>query len=473
MKTFIKEIGHIESFFSGIAKIKGLPHVSLHEVLLDEEGKEVAIVIGFDENLVEALFFDENFDLSKPVFKSEKIFSIPVSEKYLGKVIDGLGIPEDGEKIEGEDQPVFKFAPSVIEREPVSFPLTTGIKLIDATLPIGRGQRELIIGDRKLGKSTLVIDILLNQKFADPPVYCIYVLCGQNRAKLYNLIHLLEESDAFSYTVVVAAPSGSSFASLYLAPFVGCTIGEFFRDKGKDALVIYDDLSKHGKIYRDIALLLERAPGRETYPGDIFSLHAALLERAAKLKKKGSLTALPIIETQEGDITAFIPTNLISITDGQIYLERDLFQKGFLPAINIGLSVSRIGSKAQPRLLKEVTGDLRLILAQYEELKKLVQLEAITSKETELKIKRGELILELFKQDPHTFFSWPEQVLIFTLVKFGFFDEIEKSRWKEIETLLLEFIRARYKDLVKEIEKGILKEDRIKELIFDFRKEFL
>ncbi len=476
----IKEVGRIVSFYAGVAKIQGLPHVFLNEVLIDEKEKEVAIVFGFDEDFVEALFFDENFDINQKIFRSYKIFSIPSSNFYLGRIVNGLGRPIDSMgHITGEFKPVFSVVPQIIERDPVNTPLITGIKIIDTTLPLGRGQRQLIIGDRKLGKSTIAIDIVLNQKKADPPVYCIYVICGQKQQKLEELVHIFQKYNAFLYTVIVAAPASATFAEQYLAPFVGCTIGEYFRDQGKDALVIYDDFSKHAKVYRDISLLLERSPGREAYPGDIFSLHAHLLERAAKLsrdKRGGSLSALPIIETQEGDITAFIPTNIISITDGQIYLDKALFEKRFLPAVNTGLSVSRIGSRAQPPLLKEVTGGIRLALAQHKELQKLTQLETTISKEMKSKIHRGELILELLKQDKHTNISWEEQVVLFYVVEHGFFDDIEKEKISKFKNLLLETIRNHHFDVLENIKRNNFDKnikDKVKEIIIEFKKEFL
>ena len=476
----IKEIGHIVSYFSGVAKIRGLPHVFSHEVLLNKDGERVAIVLGFDENFVDVLLFTENFDLREPVFRSGEVFSLPISEDYLGRVVNGLGEPIDGlGEIEGKDSPVFGPAPQIIEREPISIPLSTGIKIIDTALPLGRGQRQLIIGDRKLGKSTIALDTVLNQKNSQPQVYCVYVVSGQKRSQLEDIISLFNKENTFSYATIVAATAEDSFASQYLAPFVGCAIGEYFMKKGKDALVIYDDLSKHAKAYRDIALLLERAPGREAYPGDIFSLHAFLLERAAKLSKKkggGSLTALPIIETQEGDVSSFIPTNLISITDGQIYLERSFFQKGFLPAVNVGLSVSRIGSQAQPPILKNVVGGIRLALSQHKELQKLVQLETTVSQETQKRIYRGDLILELLKQDVHENIPWEEQAILFYSVEQGFFDDIGKDKWKKFQSLLLAMIRNRYQKVTKRIKTGHFgkkTQSDIQEIIKDFKEEFL
>lgn len=478
-KNSTSEAGTILSFFSGVARLGGLPHVFLHEALLDAAGKTVALVVGFQQDFVEAVFLDEDIDLEQPVFRSGKLFSLRLDERILGRVLNGTGEAIDGlGPVPGEERVVFRNAPALIEREPVTLPLTTGIKLVDTCLPLGRGQRELIIGDRKLGKSTLAIDMVLNQKHAKRPVRCVYVLCGQKETKLQELVTLFEKHNAFLYTTVVAAPARASFAELYLAPFVGCAIGEYFRDRGEDALVIYDDLSVHARAYRDIALLLERAPGREAYPGDIFSLHATLLERAAKLHPScggGSLTALPIIETQEGDIASFIPTNIISITDGQIYLERELFQKATYPAINIGLSVSRIGSQAQPKVLRGVVGGIRLGLSQHKELLKLTQLETVVSEEAQEKIHRGELMLELLKQTKHTHISWPEQVVLFHMVEEGFFDDVEKEKWQDFERLFLELIRNVHPVILEEIADNafddIIKK-KIKSIVLEFKREF-
>ncbi len=476
----IKEIGHIVSYFSGVAKIQGLPHVFLNETLLDENDNKVAIVIGFDERYVEAIFFNDGFDEEKPLFRSRELFSIPVSDDYIGKIVDGFGQPiNKKDKIFGERASIFKNSPDIIDREPVVEPLSTGIKIIDTSLPLGKGQRELIVGDRKIGKSSIAQDVVLNQKDKNPEVYCVYVLCGKKKSQIEDLVHLFKKNYAFAYSCVVVASADDTFASQYLAPFVGCAIGEYFRDKGKDALVVYDDLSNHAKVFRNISLLLERAPGREAYPGDIFSLHAGLLERAAKLSKKnggGSLTALPIIETQEGDITSFIPTNLISITDGQIYLDIGLYQKRFMPAINVGLSVSRVGSQAQPKILKGVTEGIRLALAQHKELQKLTQLETVVSKEAKDKIKRGDLILELLKQNKHTNVRWEEQVILFYVVESGFFDDTEKEHWSEFENLLLELIRNHYQNVLGKISSGLFDDDvkkSIKEIVDDFKREFL
>ncbi len=474
------EIGYIVSCFSGVAKVHGLTHVFLHEVLLDEAGKETGIVIGFDEKNVEVLLFDDDILLENPLYRSHRRFSIPISDGIVGRVIDGLGQPLDEETVlSGDKIPVFTTAPGIIDRQEVHEPITTGIKIIDATLPLGKGQRELIIGDRNLGKSTIALDTVLNQKNADPAVYCIYVLCGKKTRYMNHLVSTLKEYGAFLYTTVVAATSNSAFAEKYLSPFVGVTIGEYFRDRGKHALVVYDDLSEHAKCYRDVSLLLERAPGREAYPGDVFSLHASLLERAAKLsdeKGGGSLTALPIVETQEGDVTSFIPTNIISITDGQIYLERGLYQKGFIPAINVGLSVSRVGGKAQPPLLRQVTAGLRLVLSQQNELQKLTQLETVVSQESKKKIYRGELTLELLKQEKHQNVSWKEQVVLFYAVEEGMLDDLKAEQWVRFKGELLEILRNKYPHILEKIGSGVFDDgvkSQIKDIIEDFKKEIL
>lgn len=478
MNKISKKSGKIVSYFSDVAKIRGLKGVFLDELLVDKKEKPIAIVIGFNEEFTEALFFDEAFDIEEPVFVSGKFFSVPVSDTIMGRVLNGLGQPLDNlGKPSGEKRSVFSIAPQIIEREPVKVPLSTGVKIIDSVLTLGRGQRELIVGDRKVGKSTLALDVVLNQKMAEPPLYCIYVVCGQKEQKLNSIISLFEQHNAFLHTTIVAGRAEDSFASQYLAPFVGCTIAEYFRDQGKDALVVYDDLTKHAKTYRSVALLLERAPGRESYPGDIFSLHAGLLERAANVSNKGgSLSALPIIETQEGDITSFIATNLISITDGQIYLERGLFQKGFLPAVNVGLSVSRVGSQAQPASLKQVVGGLRLALSQHRQLQKLNQLETTLSEQAKQKIHRGQLTLELLKQERHTNITWPEQVVLFYAMENGFFDKVEKEQWGNFEKILLELLRSRYNRLLKKIHLGKLTKEierEIREIILEANKEFL
>ncbi len=475
-----EEIGRIATFYAGVGKIQGLPTVQMHEVLKDGSGDDVALVIGYDDAYVDALFFREHVELGQALYRTGEIISVPVTPRVKGRVLDAFGAPRDGRAVlRAKKRPAFVQAPPIIARQPVHVPLITGIKVIDVALPIGRGQRELIIGDRKLGKSTIGEDVVLNQAHADPAVTCIYVVCGKTQEYLNELASLFEAHDAFTYTVIVAATADDPYAAKYLAPFTGCAIAEYFRDQGMDTLVIYDDLSKHAKAYRDIALLLERAPGREAYPGDIFSLHAGLLERAASLSEKeggGTMTALPIIETEEGDITSFIPTNLISITDGQIYLERGLFQKGFLPAVNVGLSVSRVGSQAQPPALRDVTKGIRLALSQENELQKLTQLESVASKKSMEKIERGRLMLELLKQDKRTFVSFQEQVVLFHTVMTGMFDDQPADQWPRIERLVIKVLRTQGRSIISRITKGTFDDEvkqQIADLVKNFKEEFL
>ncbi len=475
-----KEVGYVDSFYKGVGRISGLPNVFLHEVLEWEDKTPAALVIGYSLDFVEAIFFQKkDINLNKPLFRTKKVIEIPVGEGYLGRVINGLGEPIDGlGEIKGKFySSLFKEAPGIIEREPVDTPLLTGIKVIDSTLPIGRGQRELIIGDKKIGKTSLALSIAINQKNNQKnglrQVYNIYVIIGQKRNKVEEVVQTLKKYGVMSQSVVVVALADDPLVAQYLAPYVGCTIGEYFRDKGEDALLIYDDLSKHGKAYRTISLLLERPPGREAYPGDIFYLHATLLERAAKLskeKKGGSLTALPIIETVENDITAFIPTNLISITDGQIYLDPNLFSQGFLPAVNIGLSVSRVGSNAQNNLLKEVTKSLKLIISQHDSLKKLIQLESHLSEKAKKNFQRGELIIEALKQEKFFSLSLFEEIVIFWGLTYDYFLSIKKEEWFHFEKELIFYIRSINKREINKILKKPFEEAKkdIEKIIKNF-----
>ena len=476
-----KNTGQIVTFYAGVAKLSGLAEVFIHELLEDTNHQPAALVIGFTDEYVEALFIDAHFDTTQPVYRTGKQFSVSVSDAYIGRVVNALSEPLDGfaPVPDGVETSVFLEAPPIIHRKPITRPLMTGIKVIDATLPLGRGQRELIIGDRKLGKSTIATDIVLNQKHEAEPVYCIYVSCGQRTQKLDELVNDLEENNALLYSTVVAATTNDSYFAQYIVPFVGCTVAEHFRNSGRDALVVYDDLSRHAKVYRDISLILGRVPGREAYPGDVFALHATLLERAAQLsddQSGGSLTALPIIETLEGDVTAYIPTNIISITDGQVYLERGLFQKNFLPAVNVGLSVSRVGSQVQPSVLKEVLGGIRLSLAQHKELQKLSQLETTVSESVKNEIHRGNLLLDLLKQDKHTCVTFAEQAVLFYAVEHGFFDDFSENTWSHFMNYLLELFRSRHRALLKKIATGTFDEKtkvRVKEIIEDFKHDFI
>ncbi len=395
-----------------------------------------------------------------------QVLQVPVGEALIGRVVDPLGNPLDGKgPIKAKDKyPVEKIAPGVITRQSVNQPLQTGIKAIDALIPIGRGQRELIIGDRNTGKTTIAVDTIINQT----DVISIYVAIGQKTSKVAQLVAKLEEAGAMEHTIIVVSSASDPAPLQYIAPYAGCAMGEYFMDQGKDALIIYDDLSKHAVAYRQMSLLLRRPSGREAYPGDVFYLHSRLLERAARLNKDfggGSLTALPIIETQAGDVSAYIPTNVISITDGQIYLESDLFFAGIRPALNVGLSVSRVGGAAQTKAIKAVAGKLKLDLAQFRELAAFAQFSSDLDPGTKAQIERGRRITEILKQPPYSPVPMEEQVVILWVVTNGFLDELEVDQLKEFETEFLKIVRAKNKKLLSEIaEKKELDEKMIKEL---------
>lgn len=476
-KSEWEEIGKVVEVGDGILKISGLENAQAQEVLEVEVGgsptsaktggsRASAVALNLEEDSVGALVLGdaEKIKSGDTVKRTKQLLSIPVGEQLLGRVLDSLGSPIDGkgplfsEKDKKELYPLEGQAPNVISRESVNYPLHTGIKAIDSMIPIGRGQRELIIGDRQTGKTAIALDAIINQ-LKEPkekrPV-CIYVAVGQKESKVAKIVETLKEQGAFEYSVVVSASASSPASFWYLAPFAGCAIGEYFRDKGKDALVIYDDLSKHAWAYRQISLLLRRPPGREAYPGDVFYLHSRLLERAAKLSKEkggGSLTALPIIETQLGDVTAYIPTNVISITDGQIYLESDLFYQGTRPAVNVGLSVSRVGSSAQTKAMKKVAGKLRLELAQFRELQTFVQFASDVDEATKQRIQKGKIITEILKQPDLAPIPFENQVLVLYAVLNGYFDKFEPEKIQEIEKKFLEYVEKLHKDLVEKIKK--------------------
>lgn len=457
------EVGEVIRSGDGVAEIKGLSNVMYSE-LLQFEGVEgvSAMALNLEEQSVKAIILGDSRKVKEgQVVKSTgNVLSIPVSDKLVGRVIDPLGNPKDGgpqiPKESTKRYPLEKIAPGVITREGVRTPLHTGWKAIDAVIPIGRGQRELIIGDRQTGKTALAIDAIINQgkekKFTTP--ICIYVAVGQKESKVAQIVEKLRKAGAMDYTVVVTAAASEAAALQFLAPYAGCAIGEYFMDQGKDALVVYDDLSKHAWAYRQVSLLLKRPPGREAYPGDVFYLHSRLLERAAKLSKAyggGSLTALPIIETQLGDISAYIPTNVISITDGQIYLEPELFYQGIRPAVNVGLSVSRVGSAAQTKAMKKVAGTLRLELAQFRELAAFAQFGQDLDENTKKKIERGRRLTELLKQPELSSIPFEEQVIAIFAATGGFMDKAEVSRVKEFEAKLITFLKERYAYVIKDI----------------------
>jgi len=412
----VAEVGTVIEVGDGIARIYGLEKVMAGE-LLELPHDVIGMVLNLEEDNVGAILLGEVMAIKEGdlVKRTGRIAEVPVGEGMIGRVVSALGQPIDGKgPIEArEHRPIERLAPGVVDRRPVKEPLQTGIKAIDSMIPIGRGQRELIIGDRQTGKTALVVDTILNQKGQD--VFCIYVAVGQKRSTVAQVVKILEDGGAMAYSTVVAATASEPAPLQYIAPYAGCAMGEYFRDNGKHALVIYDDLSKHAQAYRQLSLLLRRPPGREAYPGDVFYLHSRLLERAAKLNDElggGSLTALPIIETQLGDVSAYIPTNVISITDGQIYLEADLFYAGIRPAVNVGLSVSRVGGSAQIKAMRQVAGRLRLDLAQYRELAAFAQFGSELDKATQAQLNRGQRMVEILKQDQFVPLPVERQILI-------------------------------------------------------------
>ena len=439
----IREVGSVISVGDGIAKIYGLDRVMYNE-LLDFPHGVMGIALNLEEDSVGAVLLGESHMIKEGdvVKRTHRIISVPVGQALIGRVIDPLGQPLDGKGPILTDTflPVERLAPGVVDRQPVREPLQTGIKAIDAMIPIGRGQRELIIGDRQTGKSAIITDTVLNQKGTG--VICIYVAIGQKNSTVAHFIKTLEDNGAMEYSIVVAASASDSSPLQYLAPYSGCAMGEFFRDNGRHALCIYDDLSKHAAAYREISLLLRRPPGREAFPGDVFYLHSRLLERAAKLSDAlggGSLTALPIIETQAGDVSGYIPTNVISITDGQIYLESELFNSGVRPAINVGISVSRVGGNAQIKAMKQVAGKLRGDLQQYRELLTFAQFGTELDRISQAQLDRGVRLTEILKQGQFHPLSVERQILIIYAGNRGFLDEFPVSRIPEYEAKLDEF----------------------------------
>jgi len=439
----IKEIGTVISVGDGIARIHGLDRVMYNELLEFPHGV-FGLALNLEEDSVGAVLLEESHCIkeSDMVKRTHRIMSVPAGPALVGRVVNPLGQPLDGKGAIKTDiyQAIERLAPGVVDRLPVREPLQTGIKAIDAMIPIGRGQRELIIGDRQTGKSAIVLDTIINQKGKD--VICIYVAIGQKNSTIAYFVKNLEDFGAMDYSVVVAASASDPSPLQYLAPYSGCAMGEYFRDNGRHALVIYDDLSKHAAAYREISLLLRRPPGREAYPGDVFYLHSRLLERAAKLNNEsggGSLTALPLIETQAGDVSGYIPTNVISITDGQIYLEPELFNSGVRPAINVGISVSRVGGNAQIKAMKQIAGKLRMDLQQYRELLTFAQFGTELDRISQAQLDRGERLTEILKQNQCNPLPVEKQILIIYAGNRGFLDEFKVIQIKEYEKKLLEF----------------------------------
>jgi F-type H+-transporting ATPase subunit alpha len=476
----IAEVGSVLSVGDGIARIHGLERCMQGELLELPHGV-MAIALNLEEDSIGAVLLGETSTIGEgdEVRRTKRIMSVPVGDALVGRVVNALGQPIDGRGPIATSGylPIERIAPGVVERQPVKEPLQTGLKAIDAMVPIGRGQRELIIGDRQTGKTALAVDTMINQK--GKGVVCIYVAIGQKQSTVAQVVRTLEEFGAMDYTIVVSASASEPAPLLYIAPYSGCAIGEFFRDKGRHALCIYDDLSKHAASYREISLLLRRPPGREAFPGDVFYLHSRLLERAAKLSEKkggGSLTALPVIETQAGDLSAYIPTNVISITDGQIFLETDLFHAGIRPAINVGNSVSRVGGSAQVKAMRAVAGRLRLDLAQYREMAAFAMFASDLDKSTQALLARGQRVTEILKQDQYHPLPVEKQVLVIFAATNGFLDSLAVADCRRYEKELLDFLDTRQPGLLGEIaEKNDIKgelTDRIKAALGEFATVF-
>lgn len=456
-----KDNGRVISVMDGIVLIQGLQDAMSSELLEFENGAH-AMVMNLERDHVGAVILDDTDSVSEGdrVYRTKSIVRVPVGDGLLGRVVDPLGNPLDGgATIENDGYaPIEKVAPGVMARQSVNEPLMTGIKVIDTMLPIGKGQRELIIGDRQSGKSALAIDTIINQR--DKNVKCIYVAIGQKASTIASVVEKLKEMDALRYTVVVNASAATSATLQYIAPYAGCAMGEYWMNKGEAVLIVYDDLSKHAVAYRTLSLLLRRPPGREAYPGDVFYLHSRLLERAAKLSSAnggGSLTALPIIETQAGDISAYIPTNVISITDGQIFLQTDLFNAGLRPAVDTGLSVSRVGSAAQTKAMKSVSSSLKSDLAQFHELESFTQFGSDLDASTAKTINKGRIITQLLVQPQYAPFSMSEHVIVFYGLNYGYFDDIPLDKINDAQTLLIDQCHAMIQDVMDQIDtKGIL-----------------
>ncbi len=473
----VAEVGAVVTVGDGIARVQGVDRAMAGE-MLEFPGGLFGIALNLEEDSVGAVLLGE-FDALKEgdqVKRTGRIISVPVGDAMLGRVVNALGQPVDGKgPIQTKEfRPIERYAPGVVDRRSVKEPLQTGIKAIDAMIPIGRGQRELVIGDRQTGKTAVCIDAIINQKGKD--VICIYNAIGQKQSTIAQVVKTLEEYGAMEYTVVVASSASEPAPLLYISPYSACAIGEYFRDSGRHALVVYDDLSKHAQAYREISLLLRRPPGREAYPGDVFYLHSRLLERAAKLKKElggGSLTALPIIETQAGDLSAYIPTNVISITDGQLFLESDLFNQGVRPAINVGNSVSRVGGSAQVKAMRQVAGSLRLDLAQYRELAAFAQFGSDLDKATQSQLNRGKRLVEILKQPQYQPLPVEQQIILIYAAINGYFDNVEVDTIRGLEEQLHAFVESRHPSVLAGIVEKKQLDDDLKGKLNALLKEFV
>ncbi|HJD62228.1 MAG TPA: F0F1 ATP synthase subunit alpha [Rickettsia endosymbiont of Degeeriella rufa] len=485
----LEEVGQVINVGDGIAKIYGLANVQSGEVVEFESGVK-GLVLNLENDSVGAVIMgdDNQVQQGDKVKRTKEVLEVPVGTALLGRVVDALGNPIDGKgDIKNKEYRHIEMkAPGIIDRTSVSEPVQTGIKAIDLLIPIGRGQRELIIGDRQTGKTAIAIDTIINQKQAHSlknekdKIYCIYVAIGQKRSSVAQIVKKLEDAGAMDYTIIVSATASEAAALQFVAPYAACSMGEYFRDNGKHALIIYDDLSKHAVAYRQISLLLRRPPGREAYPGDVFYLHSRLLERAAKMSEEkggGSLTALPIIETQAGDVSAYIPTNVISITDGQIFLESELFYKGIRPAVNVGISVSRVGSAAQIKAMKQVAGSIKLELAQFRELESFSQFGSDLDSATKAQIEHGKRLVEILKQAQYHPFSVEEQIISIYAGTKKYLINIPIERIKEFEEKMLSEIKQNQKDILESIksEKRITEENeqKVKTFLENFAKDFV
>ncbi len=479
-KVDVSEVGSVISVGDGIARVYGLDNCMSMELLEFPKGV-FGMALNLEEDSVGAVLFGDDSLVKEGdvVKRTGRIMSVPVGDALVGRVVNGIGQPIDGKgEIKTDKTAVVDVvAPGIIQRKSVGEPLQTGIKAVDAMIPIGRGQRELIIGDRQTGKTAIALDTIINQKGGD--VVCIYVAIGQKRSSVVNTQQILEEHGAMEHTIIVSATASEPAPMQYISPYVGCAMGEYFRDKGQHALIVYDDLSKQATAYRQLSLLLRRPPGREAFPGDVFYLHSRLLERSAKLSDAlggGSLTALPIIETQAGDVSGYIPTNVISITDGQIYLEPELFYAGVRPAVNVGISVSRVGGAAQTKAIKKLAGGLRIDLAQYRELAAFAQFGSDLDKATLAQIERGKRMVELLKQDQFVPFPVEEQILVLYAGTKGHLDDVDVEAIGKFEAEFLRFIRDQKADLLKEIAEKLDFDDdldaRIAKAIGEFKEIF-
>jgi F-type H+-transporting ATPase subunit alpha len=472
----VSEIGSVISVGDGIARVYGLEKVMAGELIEFPHGV-AGIALNLEEDQVGAVLLGEYTEIKEgdEVRRTGRIMSVPVGQALVGRVVDGLGRPIDdkGPIVTDHFGPIERLAPGVVDRQPVKEPLQTGLKAIDSMIPIGRGQRELIIGDRQTGKTAILLDTIINQKGGD--VICIYVAIGQKRSTVAQVVKTLEEHGAMEYTIVVAATASDPAPMQYVAPYAGCAMGEHFRDAGKHVLCVYDDLSKHAAAYREISLLLRRPPGREAYPGDVFYLHSRLLERAAKLSNEtggGSLTALPVIETQAGDVSAYIPTNVISITDGQIYLEADLFNSNVRPAINVGLSVSRVGGNAQIRAMRQVAGTLRLELAQYRALAAFAQFGSDLDKTSTAQLARGARLVEVLKQPQYQPLPVEKQILILFAGTNAYLDDLAVAECRRFESEMYEFVENAHPTLLTRIREQKKLDDALRSDVSAMLREF-